>query len=486
MGRKTQAPGGTGEDGACGEIGACGRAREADVIVVGSGFGGSVAALRLSEKGYRVTVLEAGRRFRDEDFATSALDVRRVLWAPRLGCRGILRLRVRHRTVVLSGIGVGGGSLAYAGVHYRPPDEAFAAPGWDPSVDWAAELAPYYDLAEHMLGSTPAPAATPADAALLSAAERLGAGRTHHPTRVGIHLGPAGVPSPDPYFGGRGPARTGCTGCARCTSGCRAGAKNTLPKNYLHLAERTGRGARILPSTTVTGLRPAPDGRGWYVDTARGRTFAAAQVVLSAGAWGTAELLHRCRASGALPRLSAALGTRTCTNREVLLGVTGSEAGRGAAISSAVRPDDTTLVQLCRVRDLGRRTAVLFAMERRESTLTSALDRRGRLVLRAGTGPAEPTRLPAAEAVARAFAQAVRGRWAPLPLGFTAHLMGGCPLGTDPRTSVADPAHRVHGHPTLHIADASVVPANLGINPSLTITAMAERAFAAWPPAGSR
>lgn len=459
------------------------------MLVVGSGFGGSVAALRLAEKGYRVLVLEAGRRFEDEDFAASVWDVRRLLWAPRLGCRGILRVRVGRGLLALAGVGVGGGSLAYAGVHYRPPDEVFAAPGWERSVDWAAELAPYYTLAERMLGTATVPVPTPGDEALRRTAHRLGVGPTFHRTRVGVYFGPPGAASPDPYFGGLGPVRSGCTGCARCTSGCRTGAKNTLAKNYLHLAELARPAARILPLTTVTGLRPAPDG-GWYADTSRGHTFTATQVVLAAGAWGTAELLHRGRASGALPRLSEALGTRTGTSREVLLavaGARGTDIGPGVAISSAMRPDDATLVQFCRVGGLGgpgRRAAVLFAMERRDSTLASHLTRRGRLVFR---GPGEPARLLAAEAVARDLARQARGRWVALRLPrlpFAGHLLGGCPLGNDPRTSVADPAHRVHGYPTLHITDGSAVPANLGLNPSLTITAMAERAFAAWPPAG--
>ncbi|MEV4432790.1 GMC family oxidoreductase [Streptomyces sp. NPDC049585] len=494
-----------------------------DVIVVGSGFGGSVAALRLAERGYRVTVLEAGRRFADGDFAASPWQVHRLLWAPRFGLRGILRVRVLRNLLVLTGVGVGGGSLAYAGVLHRPAVQAFRCAGWDPAVDWAAELAPHYAVAERMLGAAPAPLPDTdgaGEAVLRRVAGDVGVGGSFGPTRVGIVLDSPGRPVPDPYFDGRGPGRTGCTRCARCVLGCRVGAKNTLVKNYLHLAGRLG--ARILPLTTVTALAPRPDG-GWWVRTAptggppcrRGGDLRADHVVLAAGAWGTPELLLRCRAAGALPGIGPALGTRTCTNREVLLAVAapGFDVGPGVAVGSQLRADAATVVQLCRVggaghplsallsplagagpgalahwpvRGFGRRTALLLAMEARPSSLTGRL-RHGRLALVPDDGPGEPARLPAADALARAFATHIGGSayglWCSRLLGlpFTAHLTGGCPLGTDPRTSVADPYHRVHGHPTLHVADASVVPAGLGCNPALTVTALAERAFSAWP-----
>ncbi|GGU96181.1 cholesterol oxidase [Streptomyces albospinus] len=485
----------------------------AGVVVVGSGFGGGVAALRLSEKGYRVTVVEAGRRFADTDFARSPWQLHRLVWAPRLRMSGIVEVRARRRLLTLTGVGVGGGSLAYAGAHHRPEPEIFRAPGWDPSVDWPAELAPCYDLAERMLGSTTVPRPdcdAGGDGALRQVAGDLRATTTFHPTRVGVYFGPPGVPADDPYFDGRGPGRTGCTGCGCCATGCRVGAKNTLVKNYLHLAEQLG--ARIRPLTTVTSLHPQPGG-GWRLRTVRsgalvrGRveTLDADQVVLAAGAWGTVELLHRCRAAGTLPALSPALGTGTRTNREVLLAISdpGAGVGPGVAISSALRPDDRTLVQLCRlgpgfhplgaafvppVRRFGPHTALLFAMERANSTLTSRY-RCGRMTFAPGEGPAEPVSLAAARAVAGRYAERVGGRthtlwWGPLlRLPFTAHLLGGCPLGGDSRTSVMDVHHRVHGYPGLHIADASAVPTNLGCNPALTITAMAERAFAQWPTA---
>ncbi|MEU2542869.1 GMC family oxidoreductase [Streptomyces iakyrus] len=481
-----------------------------EVLVVGSGFGGSVAALRLTQKGYRVTVVEAGRRWRPEDFATSPWQAHRLLWAPWLGWRGIARLRVRRRLIALTGVGVGGGSLVYAGVHYRPDGTAFHDRCWDPSLDWEDELTPHYASAERILGTAPVPRQAAGDDALRRAADALGVPDRFHATRVGIHFGPPGRAVPDPYFDGRGPARAGCSECGRCTLGCRVGAKNSLDHNYLHLAERAG--ADIRPLTEARTLVPQPDGT-WRVHTRHGTGMArrhavlsAHQVVLAAGAWGTAELLHRSRPY--LPRLSPALGTRTRTNREVfgVVSAGGFDIGPGVAISSALRPHPDLLVQLCRLgpgshpaallarttrpswRDFGRRSAVLFAMEQGDSYLTSRY-RRGRLTLHRGSPQPEPVRLATAEAVAHQYAQQIGGRAAllrntALGLPVTAHLLGGCPIGNDPATSVADLYHRIHGYPTLHITDASAVPGNLGANPALTVTAMAERAYAAWPAAG--
>lgn len=450
-----------------------------DVIVIGSGFGGSVAALRLTEKGYQVTVLEAGRHFADEDLAGSPWELHRVVWAPRLGLRGIIRIRLRRRFVALTGIGLGGGSLAYAGVHYRPSPETFRAPGWDTSLAWPTELAPWFDRAERMLGTTTAPGLTPGDRVLRRTADTLGTGSSFHPTRVGIHFGPPAQLIPDPYFDGRGPDRYGCTQCGQCTIGCRIGAKNTLTKNYLHLAEHAG--ARIQTLTTATLLCPRPEG-GWHVHTVRSgavpgvghQVWSASQVVLAAGAWGSTELLHRSRAAGALPELSPALGTRICTNGEIIHTVRAKdfEVGSGVAISSAFHPDSTTTVQLCRVGS-GRhpltggrraeRTAFLNTMMREDHTLASNY-RRGRMNFH----PLTHSSTPADHAAAGTFALDIGGRahrWGNTPrwLPVTAHLLGGCPLGADRATSVVDCHHRIHGYPTLHITDGSTIPYNLGV-----------------------
>jgi cholesterol oxidase len=280
-----------------------------DVVVVGSGFGGSVAALRLTEKGYRVAVVEAGRRFADDEFPETSWRLRRFLWAPRLGCYGIQRITLLRNVLVLSGAGVGGGSLVYANTLYRPPERFFADPQWAGITDWSAELAPHYDQAERMLGVVPYVGETPSDRAMRTVAGQMGVGDTFHNAPVGVFLGTPGEAVDDPYFGGVGPARNGCLQCGECMTGCRHNAKNTLVKNYLYLAEKAG--ARVFPRSTVTAVRPQAGG-GYRVEMTRTgsvgsrgnrRVFAADQVVFAAGALGTQRLLHEMRDTGVLPAL---------------------------------------------------------------------------------------------------------------------------------------------------------------------------------------
>ena len=299
-----------------------------DVLVVGSGFGGSVTALRLTEKGYRVGVLEAGRRFEDDEFAKTSWDVRRFLFAPRLGCFGIQRIRLLRDVVVLAGAGVGGGSLVYANTLYEPKSDAFYKdPQWAHITDWKGELAPYYDQAKRMLGVVENPTVTASDEIMKAVADEMGVGHTYRPTPIGVCFGAGGAkqpgaPVPDPYFGGAGPERRGCIECGECMTGCRHNAKNTLLKNYLHLAEKSG--ATVIERTTVDAVRPRPAG-GYDVVTHRsGRsarrttTISAEHVVLAAGTWGTQELLHGAVRSGDLPHLSERLGYLTRTNSEAL------------------------------------------------------------------------------------------------------------------------------------------------------------------------
>jgi cholesterol oxidase len=336
-----------------------------DVVVIGSGFGGSVAALRLVEKGYSVAVLEAGRRFADHEFAPTSWRVRRFLWAPPLGCYGIQRIDVlpgrdgAGGVLVLSGAGVGGGSLVYANTLYEPLQAFFDDPQWREITDWRAELAPHYAQASRMLGVTPYNRTTPADAAMQVVAERMGVGHTYRPAPVGVFLGEPGVGVPDPFFGGAGPDRTGCLHCGSCMTGCRHGAKNTLVKNYLYLAEQAG--AKVFPLTTVTAVRPAADG-GYVVETVRTggwpgrarRTFEADQVIFAAGALGTQRLLHRMRRSGQLPALSGQVGALTRTNSESILGASvpvgaarrrGLDVTEGVAITSSIHPDQHTHIE---------------------------------------------------------------------------------------------------------------------------------------------
>ena len=501
-----------------------------DVVVVGSGFGGSVSALRLAEKGYRVGVLEAGRRFDATTLPKTSWDLRNFLWAPKLGLRGIQRITLLKDVVVLSAAGVGGGSLVYANTLYRPPAGFFADPHWAGITE--EELAPYYDLASRMLGVTTQPSMTPADVVIRRVAEDMGVGHTFRRTPVGVFFGTPGETVPDPYFGGAGPDRTGCIECGDCMIGCRVGAKNRLDLNYLYLAERSG--AVVHPETTVTRVS---DQDGWRVETTRG-VFRADQVVLSAGALGTQRLLHAMRDTGVLPALSGRLGALTRTNSEALLGaqtarVPAQPFSRGVAITSSFHPDADTHIEPVRygpgsnamgllstllvdgggrvprpVRFLGQavrhpvllarslsarrwseRTIIALVMQSVDNSLTVRRTRSGRLTTGPGHGPANPTWIPVGHEAVRRIADRIGG----FPGGsigdifdipMTAHILGGAVIGDSPQTGVIDPYHRVYGYPGLHVVDGSAIPANLGVNPSLTITAMAERAMALWPQAG--
>ena len=520
-----------------------------DVVVVGSGFGGSVAALRLAEKGYRVVVLEAGRRFADADFARTSWDLRRFLWAPSLGCYGIQRIHRVSDSLILAGAGVGGGSLVYANTLYRPLAPFFEDPQWAGITDWAQELGPWYDQGSRMLGVVPNPTTTASDVLFRDVAAAMGVGGTFATAPVGVLFGSPGERVPDPYFGGVGPDRTACTECGACMTGCRVGAKNTLVKNYLALAEAVGVEVRAM--TTVTRLRHR-EGRGWFVET-RGTAdrvpglVRAPQVVLAAGTYNTQVLLHAARRRGDLPGLSARLGTATRTNSESLVGASAPTVDprrrldRGVAITSSFFPDPHTHVEPVRyaagsnamallqtvltrggsrgtrwARILGRyalelvthpsttvraripyrwseRTAIALVMQALDNSLDTSLRvgrlGRPRLVSRQGAGEPNPTWVPAAHETATRLAALLGGvpgsSWgdvANMPL--TAHFIGGCPIGRDASTGVLDPYQRVHGYPSLHVLDGAAVSANLGVNPSLTIVAQAERAVAMWPNRG--
>jgi cholesterol oxidase len=300
-----------------------------DVLVVGSGFGGSVTALRLTEKGYRVGVLEAGRRFTPENLPKNSWHLRDYVWAPKLGCTGMQRIHVLKDCVILAGAGVGGGSLNYANTLYEPPQPFYDDPQWAHITDWKDELAPFYDQAKRMLGVVRNPTMTPADVHVKAVAEDMGVGESFHLTPVGVFYGTPDqkpeTPVADPFFGGAGPDRNPCLQCGACMTGCRHNAKNTLVKNYLYLAEQQG--AEVLPLTTVEGVTPLPSG-GYRVSTVatgkwfakKRRTLTAEHVVFSAGALGTQRLLHKLAADGSLPRLSPRLGELTRTNSESLLG----------------------------------------------------------------------------------------------------------------------------------------------------------------------
>lgn len=522
-----------------------------DWIVVGSGFGGSVSALRLAEKGYSVGVLECGSRFRDEDFAESTLrQPRRYFWLPKLGMRGVLRISFFKDVLVVSGSGVGGGSLGYANTLYRARPSFFEDPQWAELGNWELTLAPHYDTAERMLGVAEYEGMGPADQLLQEYSEEIGVGDTFTNTRVGVFFGEEGETVPDPYFEGEGPDRTGCNRCGSCMVGCREGAKNTLMKNYLWFAEKLG--VEVKPERQVTEIRPlgAADGSDGYAITVersgswfhRGRqTLTAKGVVVAAGALGTNHLLANCKHSGALPRLSDQVGAVVRTNSESIQAVTARDDerdfSRSCAITSSIYPDPDTHIEVVTYGKAGdamngtfttmtgngtkvtrpllwlaatlrhplqalrgaiplkwsRRTVILLVMQTVDAAMHLKPKRKlfGRGVrLQTEQDPLRPnpTFIPAAEQVTRWFAKRMGGmaqsafteslRNTPT----TAHILGGAVIGPSPERGVVDAGNRAFGYENLLVTDGSSIPANPGVNPSLTITAKAEHAMSLVPP----
>jgi cholesterol oxidase len=514
-----------------------------DYVIVGSGFGGSVSALRLVEKGYRVLLLEKGRRYGPDDFPRTNWHLRRWLWMPRLGLRGPFQMTFLRHITALSGVGVGGGSLVYANTLPVPGDNFFESPSWRHLADWKRELAPCYDRVRRMLGVTPYPGVTYADRVMRELARDLGREDELKPVDVAVFFGPPGVTVPDPYFDGEGPARAGCTHCGGCMLGCRHGAKNTLDRNYLHLAERGG--LTILPEHEVAWIREA-DG-GYEVDARVGeaawwrrrkrKTFRARNVILAGGVLGTVPLLLKLKESPrGLPRLSERVGDFFRTNSEVLMGVVseGREhaMSQGIAITSILRTDEHSTLEPVRypdgagffrllmaphgpgatagerlwnafrgtarhplralraflVPDFARYTMILLYMRTIDSHLSL---KRGRLfgAMRSvlAHGPAPTAAIPEATELGDRIAGKVRGFPASLAtetlLGIptTAHVLGGCVMGDSRETGVIDTRHQVWGYPGLYVVDGSAVSANPGVNPSLTIAALAERAMSLIP-----
>ncbi|MCB9639135.1 MAG: GMC family oxidoreductase [Myxococcales bacterium] len=521
---------------------------DVDYAVIGSGFGGSVSALRLSEKGYDVAVFEQGKRFRAQDYAKTNWDMRRFLWLPKLGCMGIFRMTLLSDVFVLSGAGVGGGSLVYANTLYVPPEPFFSAAQWPEGIDWRDELLPHYRMAQFMLGVTENIYEGEADRLLREAADELGKGDSYVKTPVAVYFGKSGKTETDPFFGGAGPERTGCNFCGGCMVGCRFGAKNTLDKNYLYFAEQLG--CKIHPERTVLDIR-ALDGGGYEIlhrrtgswlkrDEQRTR---ARNVVLSAGVLGTVRLLFEAKERGSLPNVSGFLGEQVRTNSEAILGVSDTrkdiDHSKGIAITSSVHVDDHTHIEVVRyskgsdfigtiatlmtdggpgrwrpwewiktavrhpLQFLGtlwpfgwaKKTFVLLVMQTLDNAVGLKMRRSWRTFWRRGLdtsmpkdGEAIPTYIPLGNQVARSIAHKTNG----VPLSSipevlmnvptTAHILGGAIIGASKETGVIDANHEVFGHKGLYVCDGSVVPANLGVNPSLTITAMAERAMSKIPP----
>lgn len=527
-----------------------------DYIVIGSGFGGSVAAMRLAEKGYRVLVLERGKRYRDQDFARSNWNVFKYLWAPAFRCFGILQISPFRDVWVLHGSGVGGGSLGYANVLMRPDDRLFENPAWCRLADWKTVLEPHYRMAEWMLGVTRNPRLWEADRLINEIAAGLGTQETFSPTRVGVYFGETGqegVEVPDPYFGGEGPPRATCTHCGACMVGCRENAKNTLVKNYLYFAEKWG--AAVWAECEARDVRPVP---GEPVDGARyeviyrsstawlvkpEKRVLARNVVFAGGSLGTLGLLFRCQEeTGSLPRLSNRLGDLVRTNSESLLGATSrnkdTDYSEGIAITSLFHADSVTAIEPVRypagsslmrllsapliasgrsillriLKTLGiilshpldflrahvlpgwaQRTTILLVMQTEDNYIHLRLGRslltlfRRRLVSTPDPEHSLPTRIDAGHQVTRHFAENMNG----IPAGainesllntpLTAHILGGCPMGRDADEGVVGLDCQVHHYPGLYVVDGSIMPANPGVNPSLTITALAEYAMSQIP-----
>jgi cholesterol oxidase len=506
-----------------------------DYIVIGSGFGGSVSALRLSEKGYRVLVLEKGRRFAPEDFPKSNWQLRRWLWMPRLGMRGIFQMSFLRHLTVLSGVGVGGGSLVYANTLPRPRDGFFQSTSWSHLTDWRDELEPHYATAERMLGAAKNPNLYEGDRILRSLAAEANREESFQPVNVGVYFGEPGREVADPYFEGRGPTRTGCIHCGHCMLGCKDNAKNTLDKNYLYLAEALG--CEIRPQCEVHDVQPL-ETHGYRVAyrSADGQDaqLTCEGVIFAGGVMGTLPLLLKLKQTS-LPRLSDTLGRMIRTNSESILGVVGLDGkkdySQGIAITSKADLDDHTSLEVVRyprgsgffrllsgpyspghhvwgrlasglkavlrhpwrslrallVRDLAKSSQILLFMQTVDSTLQFQLGARGRMRSRLGTGPAPTATIEQARHYTQRFAEKMNG----VPFSMitetlfgiptTAHVLGGCCMGSDPEEGVIDHRNRVFGYPNMYVTDGSMMSANPGVNPSLTITALAERAMSLIP-----
>ncbi|MDB4990552.1 MAG: oxidoreductase family protein [Myxococcaceae bacterium] len=513
-----------------------------DYVIVGSGFGGSVSALRLVEKGYRVLMLEKGSELKAEDFPENNWDIKRWLWAPAIGFRGLFQMRPFRHVSVLAGSGVGGGSLTYANTLPIPKRGFFQGPHWKDLADWETELAPHYQEARRMLGAAPSDFLSPADSLLKQLAVDSGMPEAFEKPHVAVYFGEAGKKHPDPYFGGKGPERSGCIRCGACMTGCKHGAKNTLDKNYLYFARKGG--LSLLADTEVVHVAPGITGQGYRIKALTGKSyfrrkqvaFEARNVVFSGGALGTNSLLLRLQADKtALPNLSPMLGRRVRTNSESLLLVTDSnpavDHSTGIAINSLLQTDEHSHLEMTRygkgsgffrlfyvphargragflqlfriilaclkqplrtlrammVRDWARSTMVLLYMRSTEGTLRFTRGLFGVMTTQLEGGEAPKATIPEATDLALKLADmtggiAMNATYEPLlDVPTTAHILGGCPMGASAETGVIDSSHRVFGYDGLYVVDGSAISANPGVNPSLSITALAERAMSLIP-----
>lgn len=528
-----------------------------DFIVIGSGFGGSVSALRLAEKGYRVAVIEQGRRWTPDNLPKSTWSLSRWMWRPALGLHGFFSMRFFKHVVVLHGNAVGGGSITYANTLLVPPDRVWREGSWAGLQDWERVMPQHFATARRMLGVTTNRRLGAADLRLKEMARATGVDASFYPTEVGVFFGrdgdAPGTTYADPFFGGEGPPRTSCHGCGGCMVGCRHGAKNSLDQNYLYLAEK--KGAELFAETRVVDVKPLqsrPDGSaGYEVETLalagplRGqrRRFTCRGVVFAASSLGTQELLFRLKDKKSLPRISDALGKHVRTNAESIIGIRfpGSKVdlSKGIAIGSGVYVDEHTHIETTRYPDgsdtmgllstvmtlgrpgwtrpftwlatlakllltkplttlrlltpfgFARETMIFLCMQTLDGHLTMRFKRRWfwpfskQLTTH---GKKIPTFIPAANDFVIKAAQATGG--VPLTslteilldVPTTAHCMGGAAIGRTRAEGVCDGQNRVFGYANMYICDGSMLGANLGVNPSLTITALTEHAMSHIPP----
>ncbi|MBN1464765.1 GMC family oxidoreductase [candidate division KSB1 bacterium] len=513
-----------------------------DYIVIGSGFGGSVAALRLIEKGYSVCVIERGRRWQDEDYAKTNWLLWKWLWMPNLFCTGIQSLTFLRNALVLSGSGVGGGSLVYAAVLLEPPRSFFDDPQWkDLQKDWQKTLAPFFQTARRMLAVTANPQLWQSDELLREYAQDIGREHCFQPTDVGIYFGDPENFKPDPYFGGDGPPRKGCNHCGRCMVGCSQGGKNSLDRNYLYLAEKLG--AKIVPETEAVDISPLPGG-GYRIESkkssgiirSRKKSLTCSGIIVAAGALGTNELLLKCKQKGSLPDLSPQLGKIVRTNSEVLVGATSTKRSanfsKGIAITSSLFVTNNTHIEpvrypeksdaMCWLATLmtdgagrlsrpfqflwnclqhpllflktlnpihwAKKTIILLVMQNYDNRLDLSLERKwywpfSKMLSSHWPSSSIPTYIPEANQAARAIAKKIDGYASSsitevlLNMPLSAHIIGGCVIGKDRDHGVVDSTCKVFGYENFYIVDGAAIPANLGVNPSLTITAIAEYAM---------
>jgi len=515
---------------------------EYDYVITGSGFGGSISALRLTEKGYKVLVIEKGRQYCAEEFPKSNWRVRKWLWIPSIRFFGFFKMTFFRHIGVLSGVGVGGGSLVYANTLPRPSAEFFKSGNWAGLADWASELEPFYSTAEKMLGAVQNPKLFDSDLALKETACRLGKEKLFEPTRVAVYFGEPEKVVPDPFFGGAGPEREGCSFCGGCMTGCRHNAKNTLDKNYLWLAAR--KGAHVLSEHQVKSFKPAgaADGSDGYITRfrrktsfifSRTRTVKSKGVIIAGGVLGTVRLLLDMKKHN-LPGLSANVGNHIRTNNESLVLIDSrdysKDFSKGVAIGSIFPPDQNSHIEPVRyasgsgfwkllgvplthgrnlfartgkliwhlirhpfswlhiyfTKDHAKQSVILLYMQHLNSTLKL---KRGVFTLksRLSAGAAPTAFMPESKKLAEEVSGIIRGKpfvlvtEAITGMPTTAHILGGCVIGKTREEGVIDINQRVFGYTNMYVCDGSAISSNPGVNPALTISAMTERAMASIP-----